>query len=97
MGLDNNTEFRLEAEGYPPALVKACIDEFSYWMGLRSGLVMEFSSATPCQNTRWVHINGALVLTEMPSIYGKGTPKFERGMDVQVSEIEWIVDAPWGS
>jgi hypothetical protein len=60
----------------PAALRKACNDEFNYTMGLKSGKEIEFSSAEI--NGDWVHL--------------KRIPGLERGMDVRLSEIEWVAD-----
>ena len=76
------------------ALAKACFDEFDYAMKLSTGEVIDFSSAKVL-NKEWVH----LVIKPM-----KDQPKVnrivypaERGMDVRLADIVWVMDAPQGS
>ena len=78
----------------PPALAKALRDPFDYAMGLRDGTVIRFTEASMEPGSEWVHIN-------FEGWHGHeivGQPfTFERGLDVRISEIAWIADAPQGS
>ena len=84
-----------ETLGYPPALAKACCDSpFDYAACLRGGSVIRFDTAEPI-NEEWV----TLFIDEQKS-WGidSGMPfPFPRGVDVRVSEIVWVADAPEGS
>ena len=84
---------------YPPALAKACVDPFDYAMGLRNGSVLFFEHAVAVSRT-WVTIMG--VKQGPPAVLDDGTPDrnnaiFGRGLDVRVSQIAWVADAPYGS
>lgn len=76
-----STEEELVYLGYPPALAKACFDFFSYRVCLRTGAEIDFESATPLVGG-WVRLN---------------CEKYDRGIEVRVSDILWVVDAPFGS
>jgi len=87
----------LNVLGYPPALTKACLDHFEYLLKLKDGQYIFFNDAVPI-NKEWVHIKVNDVcdvdwtLTDIPKnriVFG-----FERGIDVRVSEIAWVADAP---
>jgi hypothetical protein len=43
-------------DGLPDALVKACSDPLDYAMGLRTGSVIRFESATLSEDHQWVHV-----------------------------------------
>ena len=78
----------------PPALVKAMHDTFQYSMGLRDGSVIDFTDAEAV-SPEWVHISN---ITRHPFGPGAGIRfNFERGMDIRISEIAWVADAPFGS
>ena len=72
------------------ALQKACDDEFMYALKLRSGDVIEFASATILTGGIWIHLNGVVTNKNQPFLA-------DRGMDVRISDIIWVMDAPHGS
>lgn len=76
------------------ALAKACEDPFDYAMRLRTGEVIAFSSAQML-NEEWVHID-LKPLNEQPLENRIAYPA-DRGMDVRLSDIVWVMDAPEGS
>jgi hypothetical protein len=77
-----------------PALAKSCMDPFDYACRLRTGEVVFFEGAT-IVNKEWI------TLTLKPQ---ESQPKFDclkypgpRGIDVRISDIVWVMDAPNGS
>lgn len=74
----------------PNAIWKATRDEFQYAIGLRSGLVIEFVSAQVIRD-EW------LLLDEPKVLNSPCEGRFDRGLEVRISEIEWACDAPHGS
>ena len=87
-----------EALGYPPALAKACWDPFLYGLQLKNGTTIFFREATAI-NKDWIRIRelehdhpdfGG----EINSCHALGD---HRGIEIRVSEILWVTDAPWGS
>lgn len=74
------------------ALNKACSDSFDYALGLRSGAVFRFTSAT-LLNREWIHLvhDG-----DRQALLGFGYT-FPRGIDVRIEDIAWVADAPAGS
>jgi hypothetical protein len=94
--------------GWPPALVKACADPFTYACQLRTGLIVHFESAIPSRHADWVHLRGSHLSSNGPVVeppvfmrnteFMHGRPmSFDRGLDVRVADIVWVADAPWGS
>lgn len=69
---------------YPPALAKACIDEFEYQACLSTGEIIDFESAKPISR-QWVHLEGLQ------------SRKAARGLNVAVESIVWVADCPEGS
>ena len=79
---------------YPPALKKACVDSFHFVMKLRGIDHLLFFTDAEEVNEDWVHVT----LDELSRVEAhKRGLNFERGVDVRVSEIQWVVDAPFGS
>ena len=76
------------------ALSKACFDHFDYAMKLRTGEVINFSDAKVLSGD-WVWIN-VKPTDEQPTENRIAYPA-ERGMDVRLSDIVWVMDAPCGS
>ncbi len=74
---------------YPPALAKACTDDFSYALKLKNGDEFRFSQARPIDKT-WVRIDGLIVPEG-------DTTVFPRGLEIRVDQIAWVCDAPEGS
>jgi hypothetical protein len=73
--------FKKDFPSYPSFLVKACNDSFSYGVKLKNGEVIKFESAEPINN-EWVILSGV----------ENKEYDFERGMEIRVSEIVWIID-----
>ena len=85
-----------QAFQYPDALAKACHDPFEYAVGLVSGLVVSFTEANHISR-EWVHLSGIVSCEPGPLVLADRTILFDRGLDVQVSQIVWVCDAPHGS
>lgn len=85
----------------PAALIKACCDEFTYAMRLRSGEVIQFNSASWAPGSQWVQIQQIGSVRPDRDIalhrFSSDAMSFDRGMDVRISDIVWVADAPWGS
>lgn len=85
-----------------PALAKACMDApFDYALRLKSGEVIDFSGAT-IVGPDWIHLYVKPAdeqrVNQIPGVPAKGLIHLaERGMDVRISEIVWVMDAPMGS
>ena len=99
-------EARLLARGWPPFLAKASMDPFMYAIGLHSGLVVvcEGVRELPMPEGRypaafeWVELYGVTGTTvNVLSTVSAGRCSFDRGIQVRVSDIVWIADAPYGS
>lgn len=76
------------------ALVKSCLDNFDYALRLKSGETICYSHAKVI-NKDWIHLilkDGDQQSEDNRIEYG-----FHRGIDVRISEIVWVVDAPFGS
>jgi hypothetical protein len=85
----------LSIAGLPPALAKSCQDNpFDYALKLRTGEVITFSGAS-LLNLDWIHLT-VKPMDEQPSVNRIAFPA-ERGMDVRLSDIVWVMDAPEGS
>lgn len=70
---------------YPGVLRKACEDEFDYALGLRGGTTLRFSRAE-------IHGDGVT----LHDVRGLPYP-CPRGVQVLLSDIVWLADAPIGS
>jgi hypothetical protein len=82
---------RWPTSDYPPALHKACCDPFEYAIRLRTGETWEFEQADPI-NRDWVRIKFSPYRSKDGVAF-----RFDRGVDVRVSDIVWVADAPHGS
>ncbi|MFA5379774.1 MAG: hypothetical protein WC455_28705 [Dehalococcoidia bacterium] len=92
---------------YPPALLKANADQFSYVLGLRDGTVVDFESAEI--HGEWITIIGVNDTSGLPGMSRESDDSgldpdtswkgryCLRGVDIRLSEIVWIADAPNGS
>ena len=80
----------------PPALAKAFDDQpWEYAMGLRDGQVIYFQGAELLKGGKWIHLPGPddkYTLTVTGVDYS-----LDRGIDVRISDIAWVADAPNGS
>lgn len=80
---------------WPDALVKATYDDpWQYAIGLKDGSVVEFEGAWPYAGGRWVRLSNPTP-TAGPLL--GAVPCWERGIDIEFSQIVWAVDAPHGS
>jgi len=92
---------------YPPALLKANADQFSYVLGLRDGTVVDFESAEI--HGEWITIIGVNDTSGLPGMSRESDDSgldpdtswkgryCLRGVDIRLSEIVWVADAPNGS
>jgi len=76
------------------ALAKACQDPFDYALKLRTGEVIDFSFAT-ILNSEWVNLD-LKPIEDQPERNRIAYPA-DRGVDVRISDIVWVMDAPRGS
>jgi hypothetical protein len=75
------------------ALAKACVDPFDYALKLRTGEVIRFERARML-DPRWIHLS----LGDWEQDAVKILPyKADRGVDIRVADIVWVMDAPEGS
>ena len=86
-------------DNYPMTLRKACGDEFWYAACIEGFGVISFQSADPI-DPDWVLLHEVAmerdIKTKEPSTGGSAM-NFDRGLEVRVSSIIWLADAPWGS
>lgn len=89
--------------GLAPTLVKALHNPFAYAMGLRNGQTLWFESACLSPDGLWVHLlrreSGLMVGGDAQArlpLQLLPVP-FERGIDVRISDIVWVADAPWNA
>lgn len=86
-------EKRLLAILGSPVLAKACMDtEFDYALKLRTGEIIEFDGAKYL-NKDWIQIaqkQGGTTERKLPY-------PAPRGVNVRISDIVWVMDAPIGS
>lgn len=77
------------------ALTKACHDNcFDYAAKLRTGEVIRFCGASVI-NSEWIHLDLVSYLKQ-PTLNRLVYPA-ERGVDVRLADIVWVMDAPEGS
>ncbi len=84
----------------PDVLLKACLDQFDYALGLVDGTVIRFCEARI--EGDWVHLNlglepfrGKVHLNGCHEASGKFS--FPRDIAVRLDKIVWVCDAPEGS
>jgi len=70
------------------ALVKACADPFDYALKLNTGEVIRFESAE-FLDADWIRISD-IKSSDIPY-------PAPRGLEVRISSIVWVMDAPEGS
>jgi hypothetical protein len=91
--------------GLPAALLKACAKPFDYALGLNTGQVLYFESATLSEDGLWLHVkphegeHGVAYTHPDSRVWPmRDVPyPFLRGLDVRVSAIIWIADGPHSS
>jgi hypothetical protein len=77
------------------ALAKACTDcSFDYAVRLRTGDIIRFVGAEII-NSEWIHLDLGNCLNQ-PTSNRLAYPA-ERGIDVRIADIVWVMDAPEGS
>ena len=74
------------------ALAKSMIDPFDYAMRLRTGEMIRYVAAE-IRAGGWIHLASA----RWDDGKGGESAIFPRGIDVRLSEIVWVKDAPYGS
>jgi hypothetical protein len=75
---------------YGPHLYKAMCDPFDYAIGLKNGIVIRTVGECVEICGEWVKINGLDEGTTLPFAC-------PRGIQILLSEIAWVADAPHGS
>jgi hypothetical protein len=82
--------------GIPYDLDKACGDPFEYAVGLRNGQIFYFEEAIIYG--AWVRLKGVKSNSvPMPRDEDLQRFTFDRGIQIRLSEIAWVADAPYGS
>ena len=74
------------------ALAKSLHDPFDYALKLRTGEVIRYDDASLISKD-WLHLRGA----RLDGGWKDENPRFDRGIDVRISDIVWAKDAPYGS
>lgn len=74
------------------ALVKSLHDPFDYALKLRTGEVIRYEDASLISK-EWLHLQGA----RLDGGLKDENQRFDRGIDVRISDIVWAKDAPYGS
>jgi hypothetical protein len=82
---------------YPDALIKATCDIFNFAMRLTTGELIRFQEAII--NGDWVHLTGSEYHPGVhdESVFPELPHPCPRGIDVRISQIVWVADAPEGS
>lgn len=76
------------------ALIKSCLDPFDYAMKLKTGEVIRYHFAKVL-NSEWLELD---IKNAADQPDENAVPYLaDRGMDVRISEIVWVMDAPNGS
>lgn len=73
---------------YGRAFTKSLYDPFDYALKLRTGEVIRYEHAS-LAGTEWAHLHQA-------RDYPEGE-EYPRGIDIRLSEVVWVKDAPQGS
>ena len=81
-----------EDYGYPPALCKACYDNWDYALKLTTGELIYFCEATQIDR-EWVHLSDIDGFCRQVKKIEE--PSLIRGVDVRVSEIVWVAAHQW--
>jgi hypothetical protein len=74
------------------AIGKSTVDPFDYCLKLKTGEVIRYIEATKLHSD-WLHLSDA----RWDGGVSDDHPRFPRGIDVKISEIVWVMDAPYGS
>lgn len=93
------------AKGIGPELSKIIEDDFFFAIGLKNGQVIRGNRAT--LHGDWLMVDGETTIGDLKS--QQATPQYasaedrtkvwnlQRGIEVRISEIAWVADAPEGS
>jgi hypothetical protein len=93
----------LTQSGWPPALIKAVNDPYDYALRLKDGTLIFFEYAVPMgEYNEWVSIHFQDIhkggeVWEWSFNHRFNIGGNDRGLQVRVSEIVWVADAPYGS
>ena len=86
-------------QNMPRAVEKALHDPFDYALMLKNGTLIRFQEASMVRDTDWVRLSW-----EDDGVFGVQKESRRpipfpcpRGIDVRISEILWVADAPGGS
>jgi hypothetical protein len=79
-----------------PHLAKAAFDPFMYMLCLRDGTRIQFVEAEDIGDG-WVRIVQGHLSDENARAALPAMPPCPRGVDIRLSEIIWVADAPYGS
>jgi hypothetical protein len=102
-------EKRLIAKLGSKDLAKSVMDEFDYMLRLRTGEVIRYRSADIVSED-WIHLCGGMwwpesdlgmsdqvPWNERGKDFNDNAAQFARGIDVRLSDIVWVMDAPYDS
>lgn len=103
--IDPEEEAKELAEaGWPYALIKATQDEFDYALALKTGEVFFFRHARAQECLKWATIFPHKDFHDLQdlrsafdlraNIVGIGK---DRGLEINIDNIAWVTDAPFGS
>lgn len=87
---------RLVKLGMPPALAKAVLDPFDYYLRTISGVEVYFESAEEV-NSEWVRLLEPKRDHFTQAQKSGRCQGWHRGLEVRISEIAMCADAPFGS
>jgi hypothetical protein len=79
-------------------LAKSCCDYFDYLLKLKSGEIIFYREAEIVSD-KFIRLKQAKFINNIKiDVYGYESDLItERGIDVAISEIVWVIDAPLGS
>jgi hypothetical protein len=75
-------------------LAKSCWDPFDYLLKLKTGEIINYSEARLI-NDDWIHLDFHDYQVEQRN--NEIPSRCNRGIDVKLSEIVWVIDAPYES
>lgn len=78
------------------ALQKSTCDSFEYALRLRTGEMIVFGESTYVSGD-WIHLENATAVHSLRGPSPDAKSYFPRGIDVRISDIVWVMDAPFGS
>ena len=87
--LEEDRQMATEA-AWPPRLIRSMDDTWYFALRLRSGELVHFQTAH-LLSREWARLDGAEIEGASPDLTPAAWP--ERGLDVRVSDIVWIIEA----